>query len=70
MRLTYFILAASFALISLYAKKKSNDKLFDAYHNNDSYGQGMDYKRSKDYILLIKLSVTLSLFCLVLSALS
>ena len=70
MRLTYFIIAICFFLLALYARKRSNDKLFDAYHNNDSYGQGMDYKRSKDYILLIKLSVTLSLFCLVLSALS
>ena len=70
MRLTYFILAACFAILSLYARKRSNDKLYDAYHNNDSYGQGMDYRKSKDYTILVKLSVVLSIVCLIFTALS
>ena len=70
MRVTYFIIAICFFLLALYARKRSNDKLFDAYHNNDSYGQGMDYKRSKDYILLIKLSIIAGFICCIFSALS
>jgi len=63
-------MAICFFLLSLYARKRSNDKLFDAYHNNDSYGQNMDYKKSKDYILLIKLLVTAGFICIVISGLS
>ena len=70
MRTTYFIIAICFFLLSLYARKRSNDKLYDAYHNNDSYGQGMDYKKSKEYVLLIKLSVIVGFICMILSGLS
>jgi hypothetical protein len=57
-------------MLSLYAKKRVKDKLYDAYHNNDSYGQGLDYKRVKDYTTLIKLSVLLGFFCIALAWLS
>ena len=70
MRVTYFIIAICFFLLALYARKRSNDKLFDAYHNNDSYGQGMDYKKSKEYVLLIKLSVVAGFICFILLGLS
>ena len=70
MRVTYFIIAICFFLLALYARKRSNDKLYDAYHNNDSYGQGMDYKKSKEYVLLIKLSVIVGFICMILSGLS
>ena len=70
MKLTYFIFAISFAILSLWAKKRSYDKLHDAYHNNDSYGQGLDYQKSKDYTTLVKVSIILSFLCLLILGLS
>ena len=67
MRLTFFIIGIIFLLLSLFAKKRVNDKLYDAYHNNNSYGQGLDYKRAKQYVLLIKLSIAMGFLCLLLT---
>jgi hypothetical protein len=70
MTFTLLITGLCFFIVSLYAKKRVKDKLYDAYHNNDSYGQGRDYKRAKDYTTLIKLSVLLGFFCIALAWLS
>ena len=43
----------------LYFKKLSFKKELHAYHNNDSYGQGMDYKKSKFYDNISKLSLVI-----------
>lgn len=64
MRIAFLITGFCFFMLSLYAKKRVQDKLFDAYHNNDSYGQGLDYRRSEQYKTLIKLSILLGFLCL------
>jgi len=70
MTITFLITALCFFMLSLYAKKRVNDKLYDAYHNNDSYGQGLDYKRSNQYKILIKISIVLGFLCCVFGVLS
>jgi len=57
-------------MLSLYAKKRVQDKLYDAYHNNDSYGQGLDYRRSEQYKTLIKLSILSGFICMAFGILS
>jgi hypothetical protein len=70
MTFTLLITGLCFFILSLYAKKRVKDKLYDAYHNNDSYGQGRDYKKAKDYTALIKLFVLLGFFCIAFAWLS
>lgn len=70
MRIAFIITGLCFFMLSLYARKRVQDKLFDAYHNNDSYGQGLDYRKSEQYKTLIKLSILSGFICMAFGILS